>query len=821
MGLLSQFRLWRVVRERRKQQAALLKEEQRKKDEAEAEMGRRFEENNMRELARWEAVYGNRETRQSNSGRETEAPESPRKCSSATEVAEAPGDTVEMKVLSQPGHDSTQSTTTTGEKADEKEPKGDATDPPATKGPETTEAAEKGELAHEEGSHPIQGENPPAQTEPMPETPPPVVTPLPFRVPNPAHSPKSSDRHSVQATCEDALSIATRLSRRLSGNTLLKRLSNRTSNLISSSSEEMLVPIRLASPATSVQGIVDGDEEESEFDLQTTAWELDALREQRLPSASGVESRQEETHEHVDFAQEASDVTPKAAVRNDTVQEVPLGNDQLSQNSQEVAQEEHILPRKTYQPGPSHEVTEEEQVPARDGPKFGLHVDSRKQEGLETVPEKRQRPINTAARVLPAGQVFPLSPVTSVPSKSFGDSDKESSTVKKSPSTGSRSQTNTARKTSLTAGAVEKLPSHVSPVVTAHRTNEWAKHLAEADTPEVEPIQPTQDDSARIATQDTEVPAPVRVEELQQTATNTPPPPASERCASLPEEPVTHPIYRSLSSASRYAYRDSSRIYPSSVYADGTATQAAPLLAREPAAPGLARSSQPYPAAARGLHGSPSAFFNNSLASAPIRESEVANFPEMQAAEPPSLMAQRESMVQSRVSSVSLSRDSWLPRSSSRLSLEEGYPWRRESQMSVVPDDDDIPLSQRRAWLQQGGAASHGPGAMRDAYYPANNRPWREPNRTKSQMTMAAWRQALREDLTQSRTPLADVTMARSSMMEQHRKAQLEKQQRKMASEYIDNSIAEKMQRGEMRDLHREALRRMQAAANRKVMGGD
>ncbi|KKA25188.1 hypothetical protein T310_0779 [Rasamsonia emersonii CBS 393.64] len=824
MGLLSQFRLWRVVRERRKKQAALLKEEQRKKDEAEAEMGRRFEENNMRELARWEAIYGNRETRQPNSGGDPEDPESPRKCSTATEVAEAPGDTVEMKNLTQSGHDSTQPTTT-DETAHEKEPKGDATGPPDTKDPEnpSIEATGKEKLVQKEGPHPIQEENPPAQTDALPVTPAPVVTPLPFKVPDLSDTPKEEDRHSVQATCDDVLSIATRLSKRLSGNTLLRRLSNRTSNLISSSSEEMLVPIRLASPATSVQGIVDGDEE-SEFDLQTTAWELDALEGQQLPSASCVESRQE-GHEQADSAQEASDVTPKVPVQNDTVQEAPLGNDQPSENHQEVAQEEQILPRKTYQPEPSHEVTEEQQVSARDGSTCGLHVDSMKRGGLETVPEKRQRPINAAARVLPAGQVFPLSPVTSVPSKSFADSDNGGSTVKKSPSLGSRSQTNTGRKTSLTAGAVEKLPSHVSPVVTSYRTNEWAKHLAEAETPEVEPIQLTQDDSAHMGAQDTEVAAPVRVEELQQTAMNAPPPPpppASERCVSLPEEPVSHPVYRSLSSASRYASRDSSRIYSPGVYADGTATQATSRLAREPAAPGLARSSQAYPAAQRGLHGSPSGFFNNSLASAPIRESEVANFPETPADEPPSLMAQRESMVQSRMSSVSLSRDSWLPRSYSRLSLDDG---RRESQLGVVPDDDDIPLAQRRAWLQQGGAASHGrmtpdpKMAMRDPYQA--NRPWREPNRTKSQMTMAAWRQALREDLTQSRTPLADVTMARTSMMEQQRKAQLEKQQRKMASEYIDNSIAEKMQRGEMRDLHREALRRMQAAANRKVMGGE
>ncbi|KAL1967691.1 hypothetical protein VTN77DRAFT_2948 [Rasamsonia byssochlamydoides] len=792
MGLLSQFRLWRVVRERRKRQTALQEEEKRKKDEAEAEMGRKFEEDNMRELARWEAVYGNRENRQSTSGKETEETESPRKCSTATEVAEAPGDTVEMTNQCQPGRDSTQPTTIQ-EEIHEKEGKGNETGSPNTEDPDNPEAAGQDQ---EEGAHPE--ETAPVQTDPSPMTPPPTVTPLPFKVPDPADIPKNNDGHSIRATCDDAESIATRLSRRLSGSTFFRRLS-RNSSRMPSESEEMLVPIQPASPASSVQGVMDGDDE-SEFDLQDNASERASQAEDL--SEAGMESRRE-THK-----QKASGASPKVEetpVQNGLcstkVQEAPLQHDQLSENSQE-GQEGNDLPQKSNQSEPCRQG---QQVFARDGSKVAPQADS-----------KRKQPPNLAAFVLPAGQVFCLSPVTSPPMKSSDAASEKEETVKKGSSSRSQSRASTGRKASLTAGAVERLPSHVSPVVMSYRTNEWAKHLSEADTPELEPIQPVQDDSADVEHRGTEVAAPVRVGELQQTATNAPPPPARESRVS--EEPMAYTVNRS-SSVSKQSAHECSPIG----YADGMAAQAS-RLAREPAAssPNLLMSGMsaphPHPAALRGLHSSSSPFLNTSLAAAPIHQSAVANFQHTQADEPVSLLAQRESMVRSRISSVSLSRDSWLPpRSYFRQSFEEGRLSCQASQLSLLEDDDDMPLSQRRTLLRM----ATDPKSTSGDSNPVNNRAWRESNRSKAQMTMAAWRVSLREDLTRSQTPLADVNIARSSMLEQQRKAQLAKQQRKMASEYIDNCIAEKMQRGEMRDLHREVLRRMQAVANRQVMGGD
>jgi hypothetical protein len=853
MGLLSQFRLWRVVRERRKKRAALQEEEERKKDEAEAEMGKKFEEDNMRELARWEAVYGNVETRQSTSGKKTEEAESSRKDSTAAEVAEAPGDPVEMsnsckvdhdspaaipeqfheKETKESVHDSTEPTTTK-EKTHEKEPQGDVADPSDAKDPDnlSPEQNEQGDLGETDIQATQDGRD---HTDSLP-SPPPTVTPLPFKVPDPADIEKGEDGHSIHATVDDAASISTRLSKRLSSKTLFGRLSNRYSNRIQSASEEMLVPMHPASPASSVLGIADGDDE-SEFDIQMDPSESDAPLEEYPSAQAGMELIQET--QLPDSVQEGSDVTSKTevtAVKNvpystARVEKAALQNDQVLESSLEVVHEDDDLPPGD-QRGLSHEVTQEPQVSPGDG--LGVeHVTAVEPEGLGIVSEKR-KPANTAASVLPAGQVFPLSPATSPPSRKSLDATlgKESVPVKKVSSSGSQSRASSNRKASLTAGAVGRLPSHVSPVVMSYRTNEWAKHLSEADNPELEPIQTAQEDPIDIVPQDQEVAAPVNMAELQQTATNSTPPPGRENRVSIPEEPVTRVIYRSPSEASKRSAHDSSPIYPHGLHADAMETKSAFHVVREPStsSPNLllsasARSSNSHIAALHGLRSASSPYLTTPLATAPIQESEEAHFPVTPTDEPLSLMAQRESMIRSRMSTVSLTRDSWLPRSHSRQSLEEGRSSsRRASQQSLIENDDDyddIPLAQRRTLLQ---LTSHGrmmttTDSKRTSgeSLPPRRLSREHPTRTKSHLTMAVWRESLREDLAQSQNPLPDVNTARSSLMEHQRKAHVATQQRKRASEYIGNSIAEKMQRGEMNDLHREAMRRMQAAANKKV----
>lgn len=123
----------------------------------------------------------------------------------------------------------------------------------------------------------------------------------------------------------------------------------------------------------------------------------------------------------------------------------------------------------------------------------------------------------------------------------------------------------------------ERLPSSLSRIALSYRTNEWAKHLGHADTPEPDALQlpeakpqpqtatvaeaaateaatesvtdtgedvvPTPTGSA--AAHDNEVPRPVNVDELQQTAVTGTPPPAAPRRVSMPNVTRSSP-YQSL-----------------------------------------------------------------------------------------------------------------------------------------------------------------------------------------------------------------------------------------------------------------------------------
>ncbi|MCJ1478662.1 hypothetical protein MMC13_007343 [Lambiella insularis] len=57
-GVISQLRIWKVIRDRRAHQLMEKREEDRQRDVAEEEIGRRIVADNEREQARWEAAYG-------------------------------------------------------------------------------------------------------------------------------------------------------------------------------------------------------------------------------------------------------------------------------------------------------------------------------------------------------------------------------------------------------------------------------------------------------------------------------------------------------------------------------------------------------------------------------------------------------------------------------------------------------------------------------------------------------------------------------------------------------------------------------------------
>ena len=60
-GVISQSKLFKVIKDRRKQQEAALLEDDRERDQVEEAHGRRLEEANMQERLQWERIYAERQ----------------------------------------------------------------------------------------------------------------------------------------------------------------------------------------------------------------------------------------------------------------------------------------------------------------------------------------------------------------------------------------------------------------------------------------------------------------------------------------------------------------------------------------------------------------------------------------------------------------------------------------------------------------------------------------------------------------------------------------------------------------------------------------
>ncbi|GAB1320745.1 hypothetical protein MFIFM68171_10955 [Madurella fahalii] len=97
----------------------------------------------------------------------------------------------------------------------------------------------------------------------------------------------------------------------------------------------------------------------------------------------------------------------------------------------------------------------------------------------------------------------------------------------------------------------ENLPPAFSHVALAYRTNEWAKHLSVAETPEPDALQ--LHEYAELSSDAQEQPASLDIIDLQQTAENATPPPAAPRASSvLPNLALHHGMVRSNPRTSSY-----------------------------------------------------------------------------------------------------------------------------------------------------------------------------------------------------------------------------------------------------------------------------
>ncbi|KAK6081627.1 hypothetical protein SCUP515_02874 [Seiridium cupressi] len=130
------------------------------------------------------------------------------------------------------------------------------------------------------------------------------------------------------------------------------------------------------------------------------------------------------------------------------------------------------------------------------------------------------------------------------PSENGQASDTKMTMPKKSPAA---DPSTTSTPPSLTK---DHLPNGLSRVASTYRTNEWAKHLSQAEAPEPEQLSLSQDIPEEEAAQDSETAAPVKLEELKQTAENATPAPARSPSSASQSPPTLGSIPRSNSSVS-------------------------------------------------------------------------------------------------------------------------------------------------------------------------------------------------------------------------------------------------------------------------------
>lgn len=772
------------------------------------ELGRTLEEKKVNDLVRWEAMYG--DSAKGNSTAAQSSTSDTHQTRHTPEPVEVPDNSVEMVNFSTPAHDKSADKDMIEEGVDQSEKSNDTHNEPATATTEGLEAPPDPETSNAEQDIETNNDEDNQTTvdkviESPASPPPPVspcVTPLPFTVPLPQDkaSNREDDGHSVQVVVDDIDSNSVRTSRRLSTVSLLRRLSHRndtdrSNSGMRSESGEMLVPATSGSSTSSGHAMVDSDVGSDlgvghDFEINTEIHDTDSRSNDGYNEAIGEDSL----------------VGPV-------------------QRPSPTLLDEFDIPQDVKNTAPHIQSVGNRTKTARSvGEKIST-VNEEADACSGEVSDKRRHTFDGATsdvRIIKSPTSAVMKKPTSRPIDSITERDVN---IEKSGAalSSSKSKSSASKKEDLTSEIVKRLPSHVSPVVMSYRTNEWAKHLSHADAPEPEPLELMADTERSVSVEAVEVAAPLNIKELKQTALTASPAPVIERRESLTEnirqDAVEHSISNSSSQSSREVNSKQSvhehmliARTPSPSFTQGiTASSSTPALHTSSRSPQSRNVTH-------GLRSVSTPLLSTTLAAPALQTrhslgqvAEEESFP---------LMAQREKMIQARHSSISLTRDSWAPRNKSRQSVVEGYPSRPESQLSMV-EDDDMPLTQRRALLQQRALSPPLTVDVEARRTPVDRPPIvarlsRQPSKPKRSTSMAAWRESLHEDSSKHK-PLLDVDLARNELMEQQRRAQMARHQRHLASEDLHNSIAERMRHGDMQDLHREAMRRMQASANRRT----
>lgn len=802
LGIMSQMKIWKIVKSRRDEKAAAQRKEDERRDLAEENLGRKLEEGNGQELALWEEVYGDKESTKRNhvdSGVGTDEPGSLRKVSiggaGSREMRDSRTESMAMSNLEGTTNVSSERASMEGVRNDMKmTPVRVAQDktsqsaseenssrslehpkylsPPSTGAPATQrlpEAAPKPSVVvsiAEESSAKETGEEErgPKKSGLLPG---PKIVPLPFTVPEP----------SIQDD-DDASSIATFA----------------PSEHLPLSSEHL--------PARFSKGYSGGSI------LQSLSRGSRRLSRNEVPSEEGLIEDGE------------NDRASSVAATVDSDQDSDDGNTSL-RSSKFLSPGTNVVPNPDLRPQPSKNPIHSEE-----------HFD------------RENRPLSLAKSLV-------MSSEEQVDHNSVASPEPLDSVSKP------------ARLSRL-------LPEGTSKVVMAFRTNEWAKHLEAAETPEppaLDGLSRERNSEGVDVVAKEEPAAPLFLQELQQTALTAEPSPiygerslenSNRRSASkdqLQDRRQSRPTATPRQSSSG---KNTERpVVQPSLQNMQTKKETSNSSALKPTPSQLSLNSR------QALRNSSTPVASSPLVGSPIEEGVESSFAPRFTPSPQHLMSHRESMMRNKPSSMSLNQNtsaSSLNRNSSSTSLNRNASstsinrnasstsiGRNISSASTHPatssdslpsqnaalDQDDIPLSQRKSYLQQQQQFSKHPSRhsllQQSSQQPGRATPTQyailssHPNRSSSgpsprESTLSAWRSSLKVD-SPDQEVVQEIEARRSEMLSEKRRASNSQQ----LSALVDAGRRESglmdrgMKRSDLQEKHREAMRRMQAGANKHI----
>lgn len=816
MGVISQLRLWKVVRQRRLKDEEKRQEEQRKKDEAETEAAKRLEEHNMKERMEWEAKYGDNVASSETS---TAIPE----LAAGSQTGRT--DDGNLKEKDDAGEKKSISDSVVSYRCSECRAQGDcdtSTDATGDTEPQNQENVDETDR----------------NADPSPDTEAPGGG-----LPKCLHTMAVADDRSSGVTAivgSETMSVYSKrlsmLSRKASVQSNTKHLSESQEELIAREDDSMST-IGVADDVNDVdsnchtiagdshyQAMLDEEQPAAPTEKCTSSQEDNKKCEpengesaanpvkEEAPQALDSPKPEEPQDKEVASKECTSNVETRHAEQS-AVKESDNGEVESEKKAQVDAEAQHVgdsmkAPAMTEE---DTQKVEQRSDTVKDNPQT--------QQGEATTSECNER---GQATETPTEMDQASEPKNKGNAQEALQPDKESTTepgegesaekgheaAKKpeEPPSKEKPEKKKEEPRRLNAETVEQIPKHTSRVIQAHRMNEWAKHLTDADIPELEPIEPFEEQRSSPAEQE-ESAAPVKVTELLQTPLNAQPPPAVEpRVAPGQETSEENFPYdpRTGSQTKKRRSKSPRRLSGLSVGSSHSLAQNLPP-AVQPQLGNLVTTSS-------------ATLLPNA---APVEQGyEESEKTKPQWKGPAPLIAVREDMMRNRLSSVSLPTDPYARHSTAQSPPD--YSARYPSTFPIAEeDDDDIPLSQRRTMLHQQGSPI---SPIDIASTPKRWSSSGVPSRANSPAVLAAWRESVREDLKEKRNPLKLTTGGQSAsptpMGPGERSSTPFNQlgQRNVSSPgMIGDKIAEGMQRGDMSELHREAMRRMQAKANKSV----